>query len=102
MEKRARLSIERELKTGPKKSTKRTKDQADLSGWEIFITGSIEKPFISHSNCFGDNERASVEFLGQTKCPSATLLVNRRKPSPSQIKPLILLDRCPQKRKRVL
>ena len=45
---------------------------------------------------------AFVKFRGQEKYPSSTLFVKRRNPSPSQIRPLILLARLPQKRNRVL
>ncbi len=76
-------------------------DYADLSGKTALISGSIANPFISHSNCLGDKRLASAEWRGHLKCPDSIRLVKRRKPSPSQTSPLILLARMPQKRKRV-
>lgn len=61
------------LKTGKKISLFCT-NQAEYAGVTLRITGSIEKPCMSHLNCSGDIKRNSDELRGHEKCPCSTRL----------------------------
>lgn len=83
---------ENHRKSGSRKNLRFAQnDHADLIGSDIFTTESVPKPFINHANCLGDMARASLDVRGHVKRPDPPLMVSRRKPSPSQTSPLILL-----------
>ena len=66
------------------------------------IIGSIAKPCINQWNCSADKDLRSEDVLGQENLPHSTRLVSNRKPSPSQMRPLIFDEEWPQNKKSVL
>lgn len=63
---------------------------------------SICSPSMSHRYCCGVRLRTSFSLLGHWYTPCSNLLYSRRKPSPSQYKPLSRSRRLPQNRNSVL